>query len=205
MGAEMQDRIRTEILAQIAVEGTEGVSRRKALLEQQPHRVALVAEGRLHADEDISEMRAENENVAPVGLVPAGSRAPLRFDLGQPALLADMLVGRHAMRDIGIGAEALRVAVENAASQVVDIGGQVDLVAAGFQRRECIVQRLEHRQIRRGTGRAGIRRKIEQHDGELALRALRPAQRDEFGNPCCQHRGAFAMGGHGASRVRIGF
>ena len=93
MGAEMQHRMGAEILAQIAVEGAEGMRRREALLEQQPHRVAFVAEGGLHADEDIAEMRAEDEDVAPVGLVTAGRGAPLRLDLGQPALLA-----RHVRR-----------------------------------------------------------------------------------------------------------
>ncbi len=87
MGAEMQHRMRAEILAQIAIEGGEGMRRREALLEQQPHRIAFVAEGGLHADEDIAEVRAENEDVAPVGLETAGRRAPLRLDLGQPALL----------------------------------------------------------------------------------------------------------------------
>ena len=74
VGAEMQHRVGAEVLAQPAVEGGEGVGRREALLEQQPHRVALVAEGGLHADEDVAEARAEHEDRAAVALLAA--RAP---------------------------------------------------------------------------------------------------------------------------------
>ena len=39
--------------------------RRKALLEQQPHRIALVAKGGLDADENIAEALTEHEDRAP--------------------------------------------------------------------------------------------------------------------------------------------
>jgi hypothetical protein len=44
VGAEMQHRVGAEIIAQPAIEGREGVRRRKALFEQQTHRIAFVAE-----------------------------------------------------------------------------------------------------------------------------------------------------------------
>ena len=52
--------------------------RREALLEEQAHGVAFVAEGRLHADEDIPEARTQDEQGAPVALLAAGGGAPLR-------------------------------------------------------------------------------------------------------------------------------
>ena len=55
MRAEMQHGVGGEILAHPAIEGAEGVGGGEALLEQQAHRVALVAERRLHADEDVAE------------------------------------------------------------------------------------------------------------------------------------------------------
>ena len=98
------------------------MGRREALLEQQPHRIALVAEGRLDADEDVAEALAQHEDRAAVALLPARRRAPLRLDLGEPALAADMIVGGDAGHDIGLGAEALGIAGEDPLAQLVDAG-----------------------------------------------------------------------------------
>ena len=54
-----------KILAQITIEGGESMGRREAALEQQPHRVAFVAEGRLQRDQHIAEALADNEQRAP--------------------------------------------------------------------------------------------------------------------------------------------
>ena len=86
MGAEVQRRVGREVVAQVPVEGGEGVGRGEALLEQEPHRVALVAEGRLDADEDIAEALAEDLDRGPVCLVATGSGPPLAFDLGEMRL-----------------------------------------------------------------------------------------------------------------------
>jgi hypothetical protein len=50
VGAEVEDGVGGEVLSKVAVEGGEGVGRREAVLEEEPHRVALVAEGGLDAD-----------------------------------------------------------------------------------------------------------------------------------------------------------
>src|SRR6187431_2450455 len=110
MGAEMQYRAGTEILAQPAIERREGMRRRKALFEQQPHRIALVAKGGLDADENVAEALTEHEDRAAVALLLPWRRAPLRLDLAQPFFAANMIAGRDADVDIGIGAEAGRVA-----------------------------------------------------------------------------------------------
>ena len=73
----MQDGMRTEILAQPAVERRECMRRREAFLEQQPHRIAFVAEGRLHADEHIAELLAEHEYRASIGLDACPVRVPI--------------------------------------------------------------------------------------------------------------------------------
>ncbi len=95
MGAEMQDGVGAVVLPQPAVEGGEGVGRREALLEEQPHRVALVAEAGLDADEDVAEALAQDEQALAVGELPAGCRAPGALDLVEMSLLADMLVDRR--------------------------------------------------------------------------------------------------------------
>ena len=88
--------------------------RGEAALEQQAHRIAFVAERRLHADEHVAELCAQDEQRRAVGLVPARRRAPLRFDFVEPALPPQMIVGRHPCATLACGAEARRVADQRA-------------------------------------------------------------------------------------------
>ena len=120
MHAEVQQHVGAEVLREPAVEGGEGMGRREAALEQQPHRVALVAEGGLQADEDVAELRAEHEDAAAVGLVPAGRRAPLRLDLAQVRLARDDGVGGDVGRDVRRLAELAGVAAEHRGAQGLD-------------------------------------------------------------------------------------
>ncbi len=193
MGPEMQDRMGPQVLAQIAVEGGEGVGRGEAVLEQEPHRIALVAEGRLDADEDIAEGGTQHEDRAAVALLAARRRAPLRLDLGQMRLVADMLVGRDAGMDIGIRAEALGIAVDDPLAQLVHRGRQLDRIALGLERAERVVKRFEHAQIGRGADRAAIGREVEQDDREAALGGRGAAQLDQPGDPRRQHAGALVV------------
>ena len=112
--------------------------RREALLEQQPHRVALVAEGRLDADEHVAEALAEHEETAAVGLLSAGRRAPLPLDLGELALAAHVIVGRDARRHVGVGAEARGIAAEDPRAQRVDRARHLDAVAGRLQRQQRV-------------------------------------------------------------------
>ena len=124
----MQDRVGVEILAQVAVEGGEGVRRREGALEQQPHRVALVAQRRLHADQHVAEPLAEHEDRAAVALMSPGAGPHCARSL-QVTLAAHVIVDRNAGGDIGGHAEALRVALQDALAQIVDVGGQLDVIA----------------------------------------------------------------------------
>ena len=74
--------------------------RRKAVLEQQPHRVALVAEGRLHARRRHCRTARRARRDRAVGLLPARAPGPIALDLGEPALAAHMIVGRDARRTL---------------------------------------------------------------------------------------------------------
>src|SRR5690606_27081500 len=112
MRSEMQHCMGAEILVEPAVEGGKRVGRSEALLEQKPHGVAFVAEGRLHTDENVAEALPEHEDRAAVGLMLAGRTPPLRFDLGEMALAAHMIVDGNAGMHIRAGAEARRVATE---------------------------------------------------------------------------------------------
>ena len=56
----MQQRVRAEVLAQEPIKGGKGMRRGETLFEQQAHRIAFEAEGRLYADEDVAEALAEH-------------------------------------------------------------------------------------------------------------------------------------------------
>ena len=105
MRAEMQHGVGRKIVPEITVEGREGVRRREALLEEQPHRVALIAKGRLDADKDVAELPAQYMDRRAIALLTAGRRTPLRLDLVEIALTANMILHRNAHMDIGKRAE----------------------------------------------------------------------------------------------------
>jgi hypothetical protein len=139
----MQDGMRLVGIAQVIVERRERMRRREALLEQQPHWVAFVAEGRLHADEHVSELGAEHEDRLAVALLAAGRRPPLRLDLLQPAGAAHVGVRVDAGMHVGVGAEALGIAAENLVAQLVDGSRQRDRVSLRLQRLQRVEQRGE--------------------------------------------------------------
>ena len=185
--AEMQHGMRPEILAEVAVEGREGMRRSEAALEQEPHRVTLDAEGRLDSDEDVAEMRAEHEQAAAVALLASRRRTPLPLDLAQVAFAADMVVDGNTQGDIGMGAEACGVADEQPGAQRVGSRGNVDDIASAFCGKQGVVQRSVDAEIGRRPNGAGVGRKAEQHDRQLALVARRLAQLDETRDARRQH------------------
>jgi hypothetical protein len=63
------------------------------------------------------------------------------------------------------------------------------------------VQRLEHRQVGGGAGVAGVRREVEQHHRDLALGALRAAQRHQPRD--ARGQGVGALGAAGACRALV--
>jgi hypothetical protein len=200
MGAEVKNGVGGEILPQPAVKGRESVGRREAALEEQPHRIALIAEGWLDADEQLSKACAEHVDGAAVALLPAGSRAPLRFDRAQVRLAPDMIVGGDAGGDVGIGAEPLRIAAENGLAQHIDIGWNVDIITVVAKPQQGCLQRLPNREMGGGAGGACIGRKVKQHDRQRALGPGLAAQRDHAARFGGERGGAFRMAAHGTHR-----
>ncbi len=192
MGAEVQHRVRGVVLAQPAVEGAEGVRRREAALEQQPHRVALVAHRRLDADEHVAEALAEDPDRTPVAELAPGRGAPLGLDLLEPLLAPHVVVGGDARVHVGRRAVLLGVAVDDALAQRVDARRQLDRVALLLHRAQRVVERLEDAEERGGAGVAGVRRKVEQHAGDLALGALAAPQVDHARDARGKRVGALA-------------
>ena len=68
MGAEVEDCVCLEYLLEVGVVRGKAVVRRGALREEEAHRVALVAERRLDADEDVAEALAVDEELGAVGV-----------------------------------------------------------------------------------------------------------------------------------------
>ncbi len=204
MGAEMQHRAGAEILAQPAIERREGMRRRKALLEQQPHRIAFISEGGLDADKDVPEALAQHEDRTAVALLLAGRRTPLRLDLAQPFFRSNMIAGRNSDVDIGVGAEAGGVADHDPLPQRVGVGRHIDLIALALHRGERAMQGLEHRQEGGRAGVARIRREIEQHDRHLAIPSLGAPHRNQTRGPRRQHVGALAADMHLAADFGAG-
>ena len=140
MGAEVQDGVRGEVLAQIAVERRKGVRWRKAAFEEQPHRIALVSEAWLQPNEDIAKLRAQHKDRVSVaeGLARRGS--PLSFDLRKVTLATQMIVQQNALVDIGVGSKARGIALGQTQSKLVAGRGNVDTIAAVAKRDERVVQ-----------------------------------------------------------------
>ena len=74
--------------------------RRGRLGEQQPHRVALVAEGRLHSNKDVPELRPEDEQVLAVGVEVARRRAPVLVEVVLVGAEPLVLLHGHPVDDV---------------------------------------------------------------------------------------------------------
>ena len=172
------------------------MGRCEALLEEKTHRVALITESWLDADEDIAEMLAQNQDRRPVGLVNSGRRAPLGFDLRKIFFPADMAIDRNARCDVRRLAEVIGIAAQDAVAERVDIRRQVHFIAFALHRGHGVVQRAEHGQMRRGACRAAIGREVEQHDRDLPVRELAAPQADQLVDPSGKHRRALRFACH---------
>ena len=204
VGAEVQHRVGAEVLADPAVEGGEGVGGGEALLELEAHGVALVAEGGLDADEDVAEGLAEDEERSAIGLQATRGRSPLLFDLPQPLLAPDMVVGAHPGMDVGVGAVAGGIAIDDGLAQHVDGLGHLDAIASGLHLPQGIEQGGEDRQVGGSAGVAGVGREVEQHHGDLALGARRLAQPHEALNALRQDLDPLIVGLHVPRLLRQG-
>mmetsp|Transcript_19673 Transcript_19673/g.60856 ORF Transcript_19673/g.60856 Transcript_19673/m.60856 type:complete len:271 (-) Transcript_19673:1794-2606(-) len=98
--AEMQDRVGLEDLLQVRVVRGEAVVRARALGEQKSHGIALVAEGRLHADEDVAEFGAEHQQVLAVRVQLARRGAPVLVQFLGVGRLVVVFAEGHAVRDV---------------------------------------------------------------------------------------------------------
>ena len=182
VGAEVKNRVGSKVLAKVPVERRKRMGGCEAALEQQPHGIPLVAERGLDADEDVSVLLAEDVQRAAIRLLPAGRRAPLLFNRGQPRLAAQVILDRDSNRDVGDRPQLRRVAVQDLLPQLLERRRNINAVAAGAHLGQKHVQRLEYRKISSGADIAGIGREIEHDDRDPSLRARPSAERHKSGN-----------------------
>ena len=128
--------------------------------EQQPHRVALIAKGWLHADKDIAEMRAEYmDTKLTIALLATGSGAPLCLDLVEIFFAADMVVGADARGDVGVGANCSALPLRIASRRSSTVSGTVDCISLNMQQTlQCRMEQLKNGEMRGCSGRASIGR-----------------------------------------------
>ena len=166
------------------------MSWRQPFFKQQAHWIAFVAKRGLYSNQHIAELFAQHHDGVAVAELAPGSRAPLRFDLIEPAFAFDMIVGRNQGMDIGISTMQCSVALKQTDPQVVNAGRHVHGVALRLHRKQGVKQGFKNRQIRCTADIASIGRKVKNNYRHLALRMFSAAQRDQLFNPCRQHQRA---------------
>ena len=99
MGAEVQHRISLPDLLQIGVVSGEAVVGAGAAGIEQAHRITLVAEGGLDANEDVAEVATENQQVLAIAVEVAGGLAPVLFQPFGVRRQTLVLLNAHPMGD----------------------------------------------------------------------------------------------------------
>ena len=176
----MQSDMRTPVFTQPAIEGAEGVRRRKVALEQQTHRITFPSERRLHTHEDVAEFRAKDLDTVAVGKLLARRRTPRAFNLRQVPLTTHMIVGRNTREHRRHRTVLLAITLNHGISQRVHRLRHCDGVAGVAHCDHRVVQRMEAIDVRSAAGVAGIRRKIEQHHRHLAIGTRRSTHPDHL-------------------------
>ena len=204
MGAKVQHRIGLVVLAQIAVEGAEGVCGGKAFFKQQAHRVAFITKGGLHSDQHIAQLQAQHKQAAAIGQVLARGRAPLGFNLTQPFFVLDMVRHWNVVHHIGLGAVLSGVAMQQRFTQRIDTFRQLHLVALRGQVVQGVEQGFKHRQISCGAHGTRIGWEVENHHRDLAVGTFGLTQVNQLLHPGRQHVRAFGASEHVLGLVCFG-
>ena len=196
MGAKVQHGVGLKVFAKVAVKRRERMRGGQALFKQQAHRVAFVAEGRLHAHQHVAELFAQHHDGLTIAELLARRGAPLRFNLRQPALAANVVIGRDQGVHIAVGPVLCSITDEHAVAQRIHISRHVNRVALCLHGSERVEHRLEHRQVSRAADVAGVGREVEHHHRHFALSAFHAAQRDQLAGASGQHDGPLGASLH---------
>mmetsp|Transcript_38127 Transcript_38127/g.78203 ORF Transcript_38127/g.78203 Transcript_38127/m.78203 type:complete len:557 (+) Transcript_38127:2459-4129(+) len=151
---------------------------RRGLGEEQAHGIALVAERRLHTDEDIAELLAVDQQVQAIRVELPGGLAPVLLELAGVGSELLVLVNVHLVLDVEVGrAHAGLLVVEHRVHDALSCVGHVANVVA------LPLELLAHRQDGSEDIEVGGRADValvggegEDGDGELLVLVLLHAQ-----------------------------
>ena len=194
--AEVQHGVGAEHVLDVRVVRGEAVVGRRGLGEEQAHRVTLVAEGGLDADEDVAELLAVHEQVLAVRVEVPGRGAPVLVQvlLVQAELL--VLLDGHLVLDVEVGRRELGLlVVEHGVDQVILVVGHVaDVVALLLQALEHAEDGAEDVEVRGGADVALVGGEGEHRDGELLVHVLLLAEGSPLQGAARDLRGAVLQG-----------
>mmetsp|Transcript_32068 Transcript_32068/g.81682 ORF Transcript_32068/g.81682 Transcript_32068/m.81682 type:complete len:265 (+) Transcript_32068:361-1155(+) len=141
---------------------------RGRLGEEKAHRVTLVAERRLHADEDVAEALPVDQKVLTVRVELTRGGAPVLDKLFRIGAHLAVLVDRHAVLYIEVGgAYASLLVVEDRIHETIGrIGEVAEVVALALQLLADGVDRPEDVEVGGGANVALVGRKGEDRDGQ---------------------------------------
>src|SRR6185369_16079865 len=97
MSADVHDRVCAENFLEVSVQRHESMMRRAVLGRQQSHWVAFVTKGRLHSDKYVAKLRAQYQNLAPVGVDRARRASPFALDIINIRTEPPVLIDVHAI------------------------------------------------------------------------------------------------------------
>ena len=172
VGTEVKDGIGLEDLLQVGVVGGEAVVRTGRLGKEQTHRITLVTERRLDANEHITELLSIHKQILAVRVEVAGSGTPVLLEVLRVRGELIVLIGIHAVgnvevgrRDLGLGIiEDLRhdglLAVQ---------GGIANVVSLLLELLEHGLDGIEHIKVGGGTDIALVRGEGEDGNGNLLV------------------------------------
>ena len=144
MGAKVQHGIGLKTLTQVAVEGAEGMGRRKTTFKQQAHGVTLVAKAGLHGHQHFTKLSAQYKQLAAIGQIFARCRPPLVFNLPEIFLFTEVLRHRNSVVHIGLHPPLVAVALKHRSAQSVHAFRHFHAVAFCRQVVQGVVERLKH-------------------------------------------------------------
>mmetsp|Transcript_28419 Transcript_28419/g.47713 ORF Transcript_28419/g.47713 Transcript_28419/m.47713 type:complete len:652 (+) Transcript_28419:1252-3207(+) len=146
--------------------------------EQQAHRVTLVPEGGLHANEDVAVRLPVHEHILPIGVEVAGRWPPVLLQRGRVVTQARVLLHAHLVLDVQLGGVVLSfLVVKHALDEpLLKLGHGAHIVAFRLKHLQHLPDGAEYVEVGSGPHVALVRREGEHGDAQLLLRILLLAQ-----------------------------
>ena len=153
--------------------------------EQQPHRIAFVTKGGLHANEYVAKLLAVNQQVLAVCIQVARRWPPVLFQSLGIGRQGFVFGNRHAIGNVQLGTAVLGLSIVNhGLHQGFRRPGQVlHVIAVLLQRFHHGVDGTEHIQVGSGTDIALVRGEAKDGDGDALSKFRLAAQIGPFQCP----------------------